>query len=81
MKLRPDQRVTLETAKERALAALESTRPQNASTIAAAIWPDHQMAAQGAGAAASRILKALEVEGKAMWSVTDNGRSWGWFRT
>lgn len=47
-----------------------------ASWFADAIWPGHQMAAQGAGAAASRILKRMEQAGEARWK-SDRG-NWGW---
>lgn len=77
MKLKPHQRVTLEEAKERALKVL-NYHPLNASFIADVIWPDHAMHAQGAGAAASRVLKVLEKEGKARWACTRY--SWGWVR-
>ena len=80
MKLRAHQRVSLLVAKERAIEALDDRHPRNAATIAAAIWPDHEMTAQGAGAAASRILKVLEKEGLARWScsLVGNHYVWGW---
>ena len=61
MKLKPQQRVPIELAELRALQALQPT-PVPASYVADRIWPDHKMAPQGAGAAASRILKRLEKE-------------------
>lgn len=76
MKLKPEWRVDMETAKARALAALCRTGVVPASYVAGYIWPDHQMKAQGAGAAASRILRKLQDEGKARWF--SNGTSWGW---
>lgn len=82
MKLKPHQRVDLETAKARALAYLTKHRFElvAASSIAGAIWPDSEMKAQGAGAAASRILKRLEADGRARWTVRGSGRNqhWGW---
>lgn len=84
MKLKPHQRVSLEVATQRALDYLEKHRFQllPASTVAGAIWPDNAMKAQGAGAAASRILKRLEAEGRTRWTVRHdaNGKavSWGW---
>lgn len=50
-----------------------------ASQAAGAIWPGVQFHAQGAGAAASRILKQLERDGKVRWS--SNGDDWGWILT
>lgn len=74
MKLKPAQRVTAETAESRALTFL-SSRPVYASEVADVIWPDHSMRAQGAGAAASRILKRLENRGLCRWHIR------GWIRT
>lgn len=74
--------VPLEEAKRRALEYLQkSGYPyQKASMVAGAIWPDTVFHSQGGGAAASRILKALEREGKVKWS--SNGRKdWGWGAT
>jgi hypothetical protein len=65
-------------AEERALRAL-SRHPVPASSIATHIWPGHRMKAQGAGAAASRVLKRLERQGRARW--TANNHCWGWIRT
>lgn len=76
MKLREGQRIPIDVAENRALAALSVTELRFASDIAAAIWPGHEMKPQGAGAAASRILKRLERKGRARWTVRD--RSWGW---
>ena len=77
MRLKPEQRVSIDSAKEAALAALNSAAyPVPASWIATFIWPDHQMKAQGAGAAASRILKRLESEGRCRWASI--GHTWGW---
>jgi hypothetical protein len=67
------------TAESRAFAVLSRVTPNPASHIAGFIWPDHQMKAQGAGAAASRILKVLERKGQACW-VNRDGK-WGWVRT
>lgn len=76
MKLKKEQRLDMETAKARAMSALCRTGVVPASHVAATIWPDHSMKAQGAGAAASRILKKLQDEGKARWF--HNGTNWGW---
>jgi len=54
-----------------------------ASEFAGAIWPDHRMTPQGAGAAASRVLKALEREGRAGWRPhyerSESRTRWGWW--
>jgi hypothetical protein len=71
--------VPLGLAKARALACLEANRGKGvlpAHCVAAVIWPEHRMKSQGAGAAASRILKHLEKEGKARWYGDAAG--WGW---
>jgi hypothetical protein len=76
VKLIAEHRVDMETAEARALAALKKRELVPASYIAGFIWPDHSMKAQGAGAAASRILTRLADKGKARWKSRD-GR-WGW---
>lgn len=76
MKLRAAHRVRMDEAESRALAALKKGELLPASYIASFIWPDHSMKPQGAGAAASRILKRLSTQGKARWRSRD-GR-WGW---
>lgn len=80
MKLKPHQQVSVQDAEARALAVLPrgSESPVAASTIAAAIWPDHGMKAQGAGGAATRILKRLEKRGLCRWM--QRGPWWGWHR-
>jgi hypothetical protein len=50
--------------------------PLNASSLAEDIWPGNAMHPQGAGGAASRILKRMESEGLVRW--TNNGNTWGW---
>lgn len=65
-------------ARERALTALNAAEPKPAAIIADAIWPGHNMHAQGAGGAASRILKRMEKQGLAHW--TSNSRRWGWVK-
>lgn len=79
MKLEQEHRVDMATAESRAFAALSRVTLNPASHIAGFIWPGHQMKAQGAGAAASRILKVLERKGHAGW-VSRDGK-WGWVRT
>jgi hypothetical protein len=68
----------MEECKRRALAYLKDsiTKYTKASWVAGAIWPGVEFHAQGAGAAASRILKVLEKEGKVKWS--SDGVDWGW---
>lgn len=74
--------VPIAEAKARALAYLHShaigfsAKPVPAAWVARAIWPNHKMKSQGAGAAASRVLKHLERDGLAKWSSNRNG--WGW---
>ena len=79
MKLHPEQRVSIEEAQRRALSALSDRETTVASWVANTIWPGHKMTGQGAGAAASRILKRLEKQGLVRWTSRD-GR-WGWIRT
>lgn len=76
MKLLPEHRVDMETAQARAMSALKKRETVPASYVAGFIWPDHSMKAQGAGAAATRILKHLERQGKVRWF--SNGSHWGW---
>ncbi len=81
MKLKPEQRVPLLEAKRRVLDYLvkELKRGDDciaASAIAVAIWPDNQMTGQGAGAAASRILKRMD--GLVYWASYENQTRWGW---
>jgi len=82
MKLKPEQRVDLPTARTRALkylAECHRTELAAANCIALVIWPDHQMTSQGAGAAASRVLKTLAKDGLVEW--TSNDYNWGWRST
>jgi hypothetical protein len=72
-------RVDYETAKQRALAVLDTRYHSFANSVAGAIWPNHEMKSQGAGAAASRILKRMEKEGLVSWSSNDH--TWGWLKT
>lgn len=81
MKLEAQDRVDMATAESRALAALKKRELVPASYIAGFIWPDHSMKAQGAGAAASRILKRLSDQGKARWRSDRGTGRWGWERT
>ena len=76
------KRVPLAEAKRRALAHLDVVYPTPAGSLADAIWPDHLMSPQGAGGAASRVLKHLCDEGLAKWvCIGEPGRqSWGYVR-
>ena len=79
MRLKPHQRVSAEVAEARALDVLSKNvgRPLYATEVAAVIWPDHQMKPQGAGAAASRILKRLERRKLAKWKfIAYVGQGW-----
>jgi len=69
--------VPLDECKCRALAYLRS-HPGcvKASMVAGSIWPDAEFKAQGAGAAASRILVHLQRDGLVEWTSTDS--DWGW---
>lgn len=76
------ERVPMEEAKRRAVEHGRGKGLLPASDFAGAIWPGAEWrAAQGAGAAASRILKALERDGRARWRVEYQGARafrWGW---
>ena len=76
--------VPLDEAKRRAINCLNRAKPTTAAMVANAIWPGHEMNAQGAGGAASRILRKLRKDGKADWTCVRNPGgfdSWGWIRT
>jgi hypothetical protein len=47
-----------------------------AASVAEAIWPGNAMSGQGAGGAASRILKRMETNGVVMWTARRG--QWGW---
>ncbi len=68
----------MDEAKRRALAYLRGKKYVKASCVAGAIWPGVEFRAQGAGAAASRILKALEKDGLVKWSSASDSSDWGW---
>ena len=75
--------VDYETARLRALRLLRlMSIPMPAAHVADSIWPNHQMRAQGAGGAATRILKRMAVEGLVYRSeersLNDKFCSWGW---
>jgi hypothetical protein len=70
--LEPSQRVSLETACQRALKYLNAQHPAqlaSASGVGNAIWPDSNMTGQGLGAAASRVLKIMQSYGHVVWQV------------
>jgi hypothetical protein len=64
--------------KRRALSALSRYALVRASTVGYAIWPEADFKPQGAGAAASRVLKKLEEDGLVRW-VARSG-NWGWIK-
>jgi hypothetical protein len=74
-------RVPLAVAKFRALAYLKKHPNElvKAADVAGEIWPGVEFRAQGAGGAASRILKLLEREGLVRWWTSQYPFfSWGW---
>jgi hypothetical protein len=75
---RVKEAVPLVECKRRALEYLQAHRREltKASSVAGAIWPGAEFHAQGAGAAASRILKHLERDGLICCSRNDH--DWGW---
>lgn len=69
--------VSLETARERIreYGNKHGRGPHVASALAEAIWPNTEwIATQGAGAAASRMLKRLGFQ----WTCLKDRRKWGW---
>jgi hypothetical protein len=68
--------VPFEACRHRALATLDTMKPTVASMVAQAIWPEARFCnAQGAGFAASGVLKRLEREGLVRWtSIYDDRR-------
>lgn len=72
--------VTVPEAKRRALAylcALHERTLAKASEVADAIWTDKPfLTGQGAGAAAGRILRAMQKDGTVIWHSTDT--NWGY---
>lgn len=72
---RVTQSVTLFQAKQRLLvyAATHGRGPHKANTLADVIWPDtNWVRSQGAGAAATRVLKKLHC----VWDRSEF--NWGW---
>jgi hypothetical protein len=86
---RVQQTVPLAECKRRCLAYMQDRNyrdrsPMKASEVAVAIWPSALFHSQGAGAAASRILKWLQKDGLVCWtsiSVGAHRRDWGWILT
>jgi hypothetical protein len=71
--------VPYEECKVRVMRSLSPATPMCASSVAEKIWPEAQfLNAQGAGAAASRILKRMEKENLVKW--ISNKAGWGWVR-
>jgi hypothetical protein len=78
---RVSEAVPLAECKRRALEYMQKSPKrsyQKASSIAGAIWPGVQFTAQGAGAAASRILKRMADEGSVYWSSGEGDWGWNW---
>jgi hypothetical protein len=77
---RVKETVPLEECKRRALlhlAKIDIRSLESAAFIAQSIWPDAKfLTGQGAGAAASRILRKMKDDGTAVWTSTD--QNWGY---
>jgi hypothetical protein len=80
MRLKPDQRVTYQVAKERVLAFMKKYVFYHASEVGREIWPGCELRAQGLGAAASRILKRMEGESLVRQGPSERNDAWGWYR-
>lgn len=73
---RVDKPVPLEICKQRVLDYLrKNPEPQRPSSLGYAIWPEATFYAQGAAAAASRILKRMQGEGTIYYKI--DGRTLG----
>lgn len=76
------ERVPMEEAKRRAIEYGTGKGLLPACGFAYAIWSGAEWTSnQGAGGAASRVLKALERDGRARWEVeyfAGRARRWGW---
>ena len=82
-RLLPEQRVSYEIARRRALECLSHVGPLELyvpSAVADHIWPGHGMRGQGAGLAAVAILVRMKKEGFVRWECRERGRfrSFGW---
>jgi hypothetical protein len=78
---RVKQAVPLAECRKRALqylAGLHRLELTKASAVAGKIWPSVEFHAQGAGAAASRILRGLQKDGLAEWSADTTRNDWGY---
>lgn len=81
------ERVPLAEAKHRVLAYI-ATKPRGtlfkASEFGVVIWPGAAFTSQGAGAAASRVLKKMDTgdDRTLIWTVrcTAGSKDWGWKR-
>ncbi len=77
---RVSERVPLAECKRRALEYLKKSPGksyQKASSVAAAIWPGAEFTSQGAGAAASRILRQM-IEDGVYWDSCETDWGWNW---
>jgi hypothetical protein len=73
--------LSYQLCKERAWRALSWHRPKMASSVAEAIWPKTPWkSAEGAGGAASRVLKQMEKEGLVRWGCDPARKMWGYLR-
>lgn len=82
MRIPEGKRVTLETARFRALAYLADQHQltlSKASSVGAAIWEGCSLRAQGLGGSAARILRGLQKDGLVKWASNDH--DWGWLIT
>ena len=77
MKLRACEKISYEDAKQRILKRGPGWDGLYAANHwACVIWPGNDMTSQGAGGAASRILKRMQAEGLAEWDSTSMGSGW-----
>lgn len=75
-------KVSMEDAFKRALFLLTNVHRLElckASSVAYAIWPGENLNPQGAGGAASRVLRRAQKNGLVVW--TSNDHDWGWKAT
>lgn len=78
MRLEKHMRISMDEAEGRALKYLKFDQPTTPAMVAGAIWPGHHMVAQGAGFAASKVLRRLQDQGFAGYRATRY--SWGWVK-
>lgn len=80
--MRLTDHLSYETCRERVLTYLRDKKGElvTASSIADHVWPGHPMKRQGAGGAATRVLKRMEAEGVVCWRAIERhgAKFWGW---